>query len=397
MKVALISHALPPSWSGQSMVIYRLFADMNPANYCLISTRAFGFEHDPVHYLPDLAGPRHQIPAAVQIRRGLRFGMLHVNLGLAILARARFLAGVFKREGCDIVIACTGDVVDMPAAYLASRIRGIPFVPYIFDHYSKRERFDRVARDWSKRLEPWLMRGASKVIVPNEILRDDLFENYGVEAAVVHNSCDISVYQNPLPESVCLDNGAKIVYTGDVYEANVDAFQNLLLAIKSLNRSDVKLHLYTARAKEDLDSFGIHGPVITNPHQEPSEIVTVQRRADVLFLPLGFDSPYPEVIRTSATSKVGEYMAARRPILVHAPPDSFVAWYFKRHECGLVVDRKDPAALASALERLLSDRALRERLTERGWKRALADFNIEAEREKFLMLLESTTKASSGG
>lgn len=363
----------------------------------MISTRAFGFDNDPQHYLPNLAGPRYQIPPEFKINRGHRFGMLHANFAWAILSRARFLAGVFKREECDAVVACTGDVLDMPAAYMASRIRGIPFIPYIFDHYSKRERFDLIGRAWSRRLEPWLMRGAATVIVPNEILRDDLHEDYGINAAVIHNSCDVSVYENAMPPGAAGSEGVRIVYTGDVYEANADALQNLLVAIESLNRVDIKLHLYTARSAEGLDSFGIRGPVIILPHQEPSKIVAVQRSADILFLPLAFDSPYPEVIRTSATSKVGEYMAARRPILVHAPADSFVSWYFKRYECGMVVDQKDPAALATALDRLLSDPGLRDRLVERGWERARVDFDLQVQRRKFWDLLEQNLKTVGRG
>jgi glycosyltransferase involved in cell wall biosynthesis len=395
MKIALISHALPPSWSGQSMAIYRLLAGLSSDRYCLISTRPYGFDEDRTHYLPDLPGSRHQIPPiGFQIHRAFRYGMLHVNFWLAILQRARFLSGVFKRERCDAVVACTGDVLDMPAAYLASRLRGIPFFPYIFDHYSKRERFEPLARVWSRKLEPWLLRGAKKVIVPNEILRDDIMADYEVESVVIHNSCDTSAYMTELPASTH-EAGVKIVYTGDVYEANADAFRNLLTAIESLNRSDVKLHLYSARPKEALDYFGIRGPMINWPHQSPSKAVAVQRTADVLFLPLAFNSPYPDVIRTSATSKVGEYMAARRPILVHAPADSFVAWYFRHYDCGLVVDRDDPAELAKALELLLSDRALCERLVAHGWERSRLDFDIEVARKKFWGLLEENVKSGA--
>jgi glycosyltransferase involved in cell wall biosynthesis len=385
-KLALISHTVPPAWSGQAMVIYRMLRDLNPESYCLISGRTEGIDGDPTDYLHTLDGPRYQIPAEFQIRRGFRLGMQHVNTALAIVQRARYFAVVIRREGCNAVLACTGDMLDMPAAYLASRRTGAPFYAYIFDHYSKRERFDPIARVWAQRLEPWLIRRATKVIAPNEILRDDLREDYAVEAAVIHNSCDISVYETGVPE-VSNRDGIRIVYTGDIYEANFGALKNLLKAIELLDRKDVKLHLYTARSEEFLDHYGIRGQRVAHPHRQPSEMPRVQQQADILFLPLAFDSPYPEVIRTSATSKMAEYLAAQRPVLVHAPPDSFLAWYFRHYECGLVVDRNEPADLASAIELLLTDAALREKLSQRAWERANADFSLAKAQAQFVRLI----------
>jgi glycosyltransferase involved in cell wall biosynthesis len=109
----------------------------------------------------------------------------------------------------------------------------------------------------------------------------------------------------------------------------------------------------------------------------------LQQRADVLFLPLALQSDYPELVRTAAPGKMAEYLAAGRPILVHAPPDSFLASYFRDHQCGIVVDRDDPAALAAALESILSDSALRARLRARAWQRAEADFDLGNARRQF--------------
>jgi glycosyltransferase involved in cell wall biosynthesis len=115
----------------------------------------------------------------------------------------------------------------------------------------------------------------------------------------------------------------------------------------------------------------------------------VQRRADLLFLPLAFDSPYPVLINTSCPSKMGEYLASGRPVLVHAPAGSFVAWYFKKYECGLVVDEPDPAKLAAAVGRLLTDNDLRRRLGHRARERARADFSVPVARATFEGLMRS--------
>jgi len=80
---------------------------------------------------------------------------------------------------------------------------------------------------------------------------------------------------------------------------------------------------------------------------------------------------------------MAEYLAASRPILVHAPAESFVAQYFRRHDCGLVISTQDPDALAQALGRLRVDTALRERLSVNAWARARADFDLARARADF--------------
>jgi glycosyltransferase involved in cell wall biosynthesis len=84
---------------------------------------------------------------------------------------------------------------------------------------------------------------------------------------------------------------------------------------------------------------------------------------------------------------MGEYLAANRPILVHAPAYSFLAWYFRHHECGLVIERDDPNALADAIRQLMTDAALRQSLRERARERASIDFDLNRARAQIDQLL----------
>lgn len=169
----------------------------------------------------------------------------------------------------------------------------------------------------------------------------------------------------------------------------VDAFRNLVSALKLLDRPDVKLHLYTPDCPEGLAKRGIGGPVVFYPHLALAAMPKIQQDADILFLPLAFNSLYPEVIMTSAPGKMGEYLAARRPILVHAPPESFISWYVREHGCGVVVDREDPAELARAVESLANDAGLRAEVSARAWERARTDFSVLASQAAFARLLKS--------
>lgn len=371
-------------------MIYRLLQNFAPEDYCLISTERS--DGDGQNFTERLPGEYYYLPPPFWLRRGNRFGLDRLreraNILIAVRQHARRIAAIVKRERCEAVVACTGEAALLPAGHLAARRAGVPFYAYLFDHYSYREWNDPAAAFWARRFEPRLMKDAAAVIVPNEILRDDLRERFGVKAVVIHNSLDIRPYETDAPTNGASEDEARIVYTGAIYEAHYDAFHNLTHALKLLGRSDAKLHLYTNHPAAAFEEGDLSCFVVRHPHLAASEMPRIQMNADVLFLPLAFNSPYPDLVRTSATTKLGEYLAARRPVLVHAPKDSFISWYFRKHECGVVVDENDPKLLAQAIERILSDAELRKSLSEKAWQRARADFSIEASRATFARLLK---------
>ena len=388
MKIAVVSHVLPPAGAGQAVVIYRLLQCADANSYCLISPAEGASDSANRRYAGSLPGRVYRLPRTRGLTRGYRFGMQHlregINIPLAVIQVARQIRQIVSRERCDAIVACTGEVSLLPAAWLASRRLRVPLYAYIFDHYSYREWQSAAAGFWARRFEPILMKYAARVIVPNEVLRDDLRAKYGVDPVVLHNSFDLSSYQ-PRVEPACetTHDEIKILYTGEIYEAHFDAFRNLISAINSLHRSNVRLHIYSNRSATDLEKLGIAGPVVAHAGLPLTEMPQLQMNADLLFLPLAFTSPYPDLVRTSSTTKLGEYLASGTPVLVHAPKDSFVSWYCREFDCGMVVDKDSPGDLSTAIERVLSDCELTNRLTTNAWDRACADFNIVTSRAKF--------------
>jgi glycosyltransferase involved in cell wall biosynthesis len=389
LQLAVLSHILPPSPSGQAVMLYRLLRDWDPNDYCLLSRQDYGGDKGEQDPLPRLPAQYYHLKPGFLLRGLNRIKILElVALLLQTLQRARSIVRIVKRERCSAIMACSGDLHDLPAGYLASRWVQVPFYAYMFDDYLY-QWTRSLHRNFARCAEHIALKRATAVIVPNEFLSHEYYRRYQIEPTVIHNPSENSQIDKksniPWPSS---KEEIKIVYTGAIYHAHFDAFRNLMAAINLLGRSDIRLHLYTAQPRVELERENICGPIIYHNHLAPSHLFEVQKRADILFLALAFNSTIPEVIKTSAPGKMAEYLASGRPVLIHAPSDSFVSWYFKEHKCGFVVDQNKPEVLTQAICCIIDDAELRKMLSKNARARAQADFDLYAAQMKFLNLFQ---------
>lgn len=444
VKLAVLAQIAPPSpLYGQAVLLYRILKDVDPDDYCMVSdesretgTPPEGQDSTPrlparYHYLRPGASGREpsddpeagavkdapaggleggrkppstsrslgsRVPGWLKpqvAREVLGQARRFVGQLLAILRRVRGMVRIVEQEGCGAILACSGDPFDLPAGYLAARLARVPFYVYLFDDYLYQWSPYPIYRTVARRAEPVVIKNASGVIVLNEFVRDEYRRRYrGVDPTVVRNAFEIpEVKEEKAPARTARGEELRILYTGTVYHAHYDAFRNLLAALRRLDPPGARLHLHTGQAHEELEGEGIGGPaVVRHEHLASSEVFEELRRADILFLPLAFESPIPEVIKTSCPMKTGEYLASGRPILVHAPPGSFLCWYFRRHECGVVVDQRDPEQLARAIQRIRDDASLREKIGRNARARAEADFDLAAAQEEFVRVFRAETK-----
>ncbi len=388
IKTAVFSHLVPPAVSGTAVRIYRLFQSLDPASYCIITSRDIGGADD-LHGRMRLPCTYHRLPSEWRRIKGPASGRWSpifdwLNVWLKVVQRGRNLARVLKSENCRTILAYSGDLEDIPAAWWAARKAGCALI-LVFDDDYLNQWTDPVKHHCARLVEPWVVRAAAGIFTISEFGRDEYIRRYGVSSTVLHSLAPENVGAPPNqvlmrypPEPV------KILFTGSVYHANYDAIMTLIKGLKMMSDCKACLHIYTPQSPVGLDRQGISGPLVVHPIVDPSQIGAIQTDADILFLPLGFCTHIPEVLRTACPAKLADYLVSGRPILAYAPPNSFLAWFVRKNGCALLVDQADPRAISEAILRLQRDPELRLQLVQHAYTCAAKTFNGNINRKVFV-------------
>jgi glycosyltransferase involved in cell wall biosynthesis len=390
-RFAILSHVLPPSPSGQSVMLYRILSGLNPDKYYLVSREIYDKKGDgkfflPVEYFNVSAPNLFHLLNKLKMPQPLRDLIYFIILALS---RVYKLIRLVRRNPVYAIVACSGDLVDIPAGYIVSRLLGVKFYAYLFDDYVYQwVGFQRLI---ARLMASWIFKNSEGLIGPNEYLCEEYQRRYNTRYVIARNPCD--PYElNLLPniEWPSETGKIKILYTGAIYYANYDCFRNLVHAMNMIIDYQLDLYIYTAQTAEQLEAHGIGGgKVHVYSHVLYNQILEEQHKADILFLPLAFQSPIPEVLRTSAPGKMGEYLASGRPVLAHVPPDSFVKYYLKKYQCGIVADKNSPDNLAEHILNLMHNVPLRLAVVKNALERARFDFDPRISQENLINFLSS--------
>ncbi len=176
-----------------------------------------------------------------------------------------------------------------------------------------------------------------------------------------------------------------------LYAGRINAQKGLdqLLALADL-RPDVLFLLVGSEGEGPIERQAAgRSNVRVMPWAKPAELPAWLQAADVLLLPAS-RAPLERFRHCVLPMKLFAYLAAGRPILAPESPDT--AELLEPGETALLVPPDDPEAAAAALDRLLRDRALAERLGDNA-RRLSADLGWDRRAEKISAFLQERLQA----
>lgn len=387
-KTLIINDVAPPIVQGGAILLGKLFKDFPEGSISILTGRWNSkdkLDKNLTLNCPYFFFAIPQYEGKKKWNRRLSVALQLIYLPLLVFKGV----SIVTRNKIDNIFASVNRGAFFISAFFISKLTGKRFFIYLSDIY---EELARTA------LEKFLARifgrsafcYASNIFVVNDFLFEYYKEKYNIKPEILPSPVDLSLYRKKQIRLVTEEDGdvKRIVFTGMIYWAQLDSFQNLVSVINSLD-NNIKLLIYSSSNRQYLERCGLNGRNVIFDYAEVDDIPSIQRSADILFLPMTFKPILPLVTKTASTTKLAEYLAAERPILVHAPPDCFLSYYAKKEGFGYVVDNLDRDELKNALLRILEDKPLQNKLIENARKTVKAhDLKEVSERLKYYLWLK---------
>lgn len=362
-KTLIMSSSFPPSVSGTATVLRNLFYHFPKDSYFVMRR-----SEEPVEIDSDLDYNGWTLDLRNLTRsRFIARSIEYLQIPLLIIQGLRFMSK-YKIDNIFANFPGPGFCI---TAFILHKLTGKPLFIYMHDTWEE-AKVNPVAVMVAKFFEKRIFDSCSRIFVISEAL----YKLYRCKYEYRRNNIIL------LPHSINIDKWRriqknievkpkdsqciKIVFTGAIYAMNLDAMQNLIKAVNLISEKDVRVTICTSINPEWLKAKGICGPKVDTFFAETrQDLYSIQRQADILFLPMGFNTPFPEESKTAFPTKIFDYMLANRPILVHAPPDSFLAKKAREEGFGLVIDALDPVRLKEGILELYYNKGLADQLCER--------------------------------
>jgi colanic acid biosynthesis glycosyl transferase WcaI len=286
------------------------------------------------------------------------------------------LAGLTLAGQYDVILAPSPPLTIGIAAWLLARARGAPFIYNVQEIYPDIAvsmgvlRSQRAIRALEC-LERFVYARSSAVVVISELFRRRLLQK-GIPAqklTVIPNFVDIhfmmpGARENEFSIAHGLTDRFVVLYAGNLGLAQ--GVETILAAAQRLTHlTDMRFLIVGDGARRAWLESQLAQMRLSNvtllPYQPHSVVPQIYASSDVCLVPLKRGTAHE-----TFPSKVYTVMAAGRPLIASADPESDVTYLVKEADCGWSVPPDDETALAMAIERAYHSRAELQRMSVNG-------------------------------
>ncbi len=219
------------------------------------------------------------------------------------------------------------------------------------DYLLRKTGMDRFTRGKLSKLFTAAMRQAERVAVVSAQMQEDYAVHTVSEPLILRHGLDRQDRQQPAIGPL-RDNDLRLGFAGSLYSQS--AWKSLIEALNGIDwRLDGRRVLirilgsdfdFKCEAPANIEYLGF---------RSISETARILARCDLNYLPYPFESGLSDVAQYSFPTKLSTYLAAGRPVFIHAPGYSSLARFFRDRRIGACCRSLDPLALIESFRQLL--------------------------------------------
>ncbi len=390
----------PPSNHHGGAILLKRLLDQHPANSLTIIASQLGMKASPI---TDLLKCRYIVFPVLRGSPNFWVAKLKIIPNCLILASVALRAIlVIKRRRVEALVSIIQGRYYLPAA-LAGWVTGTPYIAVVHDNFvSGNFQTSTFVGRVLRRLTKKTLESAAHIYAVSPEMQRLVLDECGMQSEIQMPSTTVPTRQ---PDGhTRFDNGAGpvILFAGTVGYTVKDCLDLLVELIvsgqlKEYQLPKASLHLCTPLTDAEMLRFGWNCPGIINRGWMPqSELPRILSSADILFLPYSFSPIARKAVETAFPSKIADYLAAGRPILVFGPKYSSLVRYAREQSFAEIVDEFSPTALARTIQGITVSPVDRQRLAARAREVLSANHDMVRQRRRFYLTLEQVICASSG-
>lgn len=388
----------PPSNHHGGAILLKRLLDRHPVNGLTVIASKPGMVASSG---TDILKCRHIVFPVLRVSASRWVRRLNTIPNVLIMALVALRAILLmRRRRVEAVISIIQGRYYLPAA-LAGWITGTPHIAVVHDNFISgnfgTSPFSPLLRQLTRRV----LRSAAHVYAVSPEMQRLVFDECGRRSEIQLPSTTV-----PPPQPSCdapLDGrpGPVILFAGTVGYTVKDCLDLLveLVGGGKLNEyglPNANLQLYTPLTEAEILVYGWNHPAVANRGWvSQSDLPTVLASADILFLPYSFLPIARKAVETAFPSKIADYLASGKTILVFGPNYSSLVRYAREQRFAEIVDEFSPSALASAVRKMTFSRVDRQRLAARARDVLCTNHDIERQRRQFYLTIEHFHRTNS--
>ena len=214
-------------------------------------------------------------------------------------------------------------------------------------------------------------------------MSEDYEKRYGIETIPLIAGIDKALAKAPVAEAPAGDEFV-IALAGQIY-ASVEWFR-LIEALTAMDwKVDGRRIVLNLLGSYMPPSLTVHSPLnirLLGWHSQAATI-DILSRADLLYIPYWFDAWRKESSSLCFPSKFVTYLAAAKPILIHAPAYASPSRFGAQEKCAVVCDSHVPEDIAAVITKVAMDKSEYVRLCAQGARTFQKYFTLETMRSNF--------------
>jgi len=322
--------------------------------------------------------PSPQRPRFVKGRVAMAYyPFLKVHQYFASQRATQILAEVVRRNAVkNLIVVPVSPWILSTALALHRSLSDLNLVVFVMDDWQGHHECHNLpySRARQRLLADVISRAKARFAVSRE-MAEHYQQVYGNEWKVAHNGINSSA----ISPATSPHNSRRVLLAGDVNVFRFDAVIAFAKAIERYNASHMAGIEFTIlgdiaeqyrRPLSEVRSARLMG------RQSHSACLAAMQDSDLLYLPLAFEKRSYRISRYSLPTKLPEYLASGKTVLIHAPRDSATFRLAERHDLSPRVGSQNGAELDQFIEGWINGNGHGREAQSRAMRALTEEFDI---------------------